>query len=99
MPTIQIDKNEENIIVPGEQKKENSKCLADCGIKIMRSIFKVIMFIYQSKANLDVKISFGKMTYVLDAGNKMTCLPDSSTLNHPNDSIVLYFHRLCTVQL
>ena len=35
-------------------------------IKIMWSLFKVIMLIYQSKAKLDVKILFGKMTYILN---------------------------------
>ena len=40
------------------------RCLAGCGIKSMRPIFKTEMFIYQSKANLDEKILFGKIKYL-----------------------------------
>ena len=40
--------------------------LAGCEIKSMRPIFKTEMLIYQSKANLDEKILFGKITHHLD---------------------------------
>ena len=37
-----------------------------CYIKSMQPIFKTKMFIYQSKANLDEKILFGKISDHLD---------------------------------
>ena len=37
-----------------------------CGIKSMWLIFRTKMFIYQSKANLDEVILFGKNTHLLD---------------------------------
>ena len=40
--------------------------LARCEIKNMRPIFKSEMLIYLSKANLDEKILFGKVTHHLD---------------------------------
>ena len=40
--------------------------LAGCENRSMRPIFKNEMLIYQSKANLDVKISFGKITLHFD---------------------------------
>ena len=45
---------------------KNSTPLAVCGIKCTRLILKTEMLIYQSKANSDVKIVFGKITHVLD---------------------------------
>ena len=36
------------------------------GISCMQLIFNVEMFIYQSKANLDVKILFGDITHLVD---------------------------------
>ena len=41
--------------------------LAGDGIKSMRPIFKSKQLIYQSKANLNEKILFGKITHHLDA--------------------------------
>ena len=38
--------------------------LASYGVKSMRPIFKTKMLIYQSKANLDQKIIFGKFTHI-----------------------------------
>ena len=38
--------------------------LLDCGVKIIRPIFKTKMLIHQLKANLDVKILFGKITNI-----------------------------------
>ena len=38
----------------------------DCGIKFMLPIFKIEMFIYQSKAKLDMIILFGNFTHHLD---------------------------------
>ena len=44
-------------------------CLVGCGIKSLRPIFKAEMSIYLSKANLDVKIFFGKkITHHVDPG-------------------------------
>ena len=40
--------------------------LAGSEIKSMRSIFKIEILIHQSKANLDEKILFGKITHHLD---------------------------------
>ena len=41
-------------------------CLARSEIKSMRLIFKTEMLIYHSKANLDEKTLFGKITYHLE---------------------------------
>ena len=48
----------------GESKKLTR--VVDCEIKSMRPIFKTEILIYQSKANLDGKILFGKITRHLD---------------------------------
>ena len=40
--------------------------LAVYGIRSVYVIFKIKLLIYQSKANLDVKILFGKITHYLD---------------------------------
>ena len=40
--------------------------LVGCEIKSTRPIFKTEMLIYQSQANLDEKIVFGKITRYLD---------------------------------
>ena len=40
--------------------------LAGCEVKCMTSIFKTEMLIYQSKTNLDKKISLGRITHQLD---------------------------------
>ena len=49
---------------PGESKK--FKRLAGYEIKSMRLIFKTKMLIFQSTANSDEKILFGKITHHLD---------------------------------
>ena len=41
-------------------------CLADSGMKSTLPIFRTEMFIFQSKANLDVKIVFDKITHHLE---------------------------------
>ena len=41
-------------------------CLAGSEIKITQPIFKTKILIYQSKANLAMKILFGKVTHLLD---------------------------------
>ena len=46
--------------MPGESKKFG--CLGGYGMKSMWVIFKTNMLTYQSKANLDEKILFGKFT-------------------------------------
>ena len=48
------------LILPSESK--NFIHLAGCRIKGMWPIFKPETLIYQSKANLDVKILFGRIT-------------------------------------
>ena len=53
-----------DIFILGEPKKILP--LAGCGIKSMRPIFKTEMLIYQSKANLDEAILFGKITHYVD---------------------------------
>ena len=50
--------------LPGDSKKFTR--LPSCGIDSMRPIFKTEMLIYHSKANLDEKILFGKITHYLD---------------------------------
>ena len=40
--------------------------LNGCGIKSMWSIFKIEMFIYQPKVNLDEKILFGSIPHLTD---------------------------------
>ena len=49
---------------PGESKK--FRRLASCGIKSMWPIIKIEMWIYKSKAKFNVKISFGKITHLID---------------------------------
>ena len=46
----------------------SKKCmsLGGCGKKRMRPIFETKLLIYQSKANLDVKILFGNITHLID---------------------------------
>ena len=44
---------------------KNFARLAGCGIKCMRLLFETKMSIDQSKANVDVKILFGKITHLL----------------------------------
>ena len=46
------------------QKKLNH--LEDCAIKSMWLLLKNKILIYQSKANLDMKILFGKITHLID---------------------------------
>ena len=46
--------------------RKSSTRLMGCEIKSMRPIFKTEMLIYQSKANLDEKILFAKITRHLD---------------------------------
>ena len=41
--------------------------LAGCGIKSTGPILKTEMLLYQSKANLDLKILFGKITHLIDS--------------------------------
>ena len=49
--------------MPGKSKKFMR--LAGYGLKSIRPIFKTKMFIYQSTANLDVKILSGKITHII----------------------------------
>ena len=49
------------------------KCLVGCYIKSIGPIFKTELLIYQSKANLDEKILFDKVTHHLDP--KMRKMP------------------------
>ena len=53
-----------NIFSYRVSKREKFMRLQGCGIKSMRPIFKTEMFINQSKANLDEKICFGKITHL-----------------------------------
>ena len=46
--------------------KKKFTCLAGSRIKRVWVIFKTKMFIYQSKANLDEEILFGRITHHLD---------------------------------
>ena len=50
--------------LPGKSKKLIR--LVGCGIKSMRLISQTEMLIYQSKANLDEKVLFGKITHLQD---------------------------------
>ena len=51
--------------LPGESKQEFTN-LAGNGTKSMLPIFKIEVLIYESKANLDQKILFGKITHLQD---------------------------------
>ena len=46
--------------------KKKFTSLQGCGVKSMRPIVETSMLIYQSKANLDVKILFGKIKQLQD---------------------------------
>ena len=50
--------------VPGDSKEIYA--FGCCGIKSMWLIFKTKVSIYQSKANLDVKILFSSITHRMD---------------------------------
>ena len=50
--------------IPDESKTFTR--LMGCGIKIMQPIFKSKIRIYQSKAELDEKVLFGKITHLQD---------------------------------
>ena len=72
-PVIPVDTDCQKLlflILAGESKIQASQNkftrLVGCGIKSMGPIFKTKMLIYQSKANLNVKILFGKITHYLD---------------------------------
>ena len=49
--------------VLGELKKLAH--MADCAIEFKRSIFKIEMLIYQSKANLDEKLFFKSLNFLI----------------------------------
>ena len=65
----------ENHFIPCESKKFTR--LASYGIKSMRPIFKTKTLVFQSKANIDEKILFGKITgFVRDLyGNQKFHIP------------------------
>ena len=46
--------------------KKRLACLTGCGMKSTQPIFKTEILIWQSNANLHVKILFGKITHLLD---------------------------------
>ena len=58
-----LNENPEECTVPGESKKR-FQSLAGYRIKSMFLIFKTKMLIYQSKANLDEEILFGKVRHL-----------------------------------
>ena len=55
-----------NQIINYQVSQKKFKRLAGCYIKSMGPIFKTGLLIYQSKANLDDKILFDKITHHLD---------------------------------
>ena len=58
--------------------------MAGCGIKLIGAIFKIKILIYQLKANVDVKILFGKITNDLDLGTcKMLSMVFVGNENRP----------------
>ena len=61
--------------------------LEGCEIKSMRPIFKTEMIIYQSKANLDEKILFGKIIYLLDPESRKMLVRNMSG----NDDSTFHF--------
>ena len=51
----------------------------------MQPIFKTNIFINQSKANLNVKILFGKINNLLDQWRNARCAPLSTKLKAPKN--------------
>ena len=66
--TINISQLSEGFIYIYSNRVNQKKFtrLASCEMKITTPIFNTEMFIYQSKANLDEKILFGKVIHQLD---------------------------------
>ena len=67
-------------------------CLVGCEITNMRQIFKAEVFIYQSKANLDEKILFGKIAHHL--GPEIRKMQVNSRFGNQDSTFHLVHHLL-----